>query len=173
MIAKEKGFTLIELMVTLMIASIILMFALPSFTDLVDKSRVRTTSKDLVELLRLSRLSAVEQRNIVSVCGSSDQETCDHDWTASIISIKRSENGEQDQILATLRINDGIAITKNNNNENNPTIDFRSSGWAPWDQTTFTICPTTGKQQYAYQVVVAGSGKVKLRTNSNNQNWCS
>jgi len=173
MIGRTKGFTLIELIVTLTIAAVVLAFAVPSFMDLIERNRIRTASKDLVELLRISRLTAVEQRNEVTVCGSSDQTSCDNDWTTSILAIKRGEDGAADEILASMAINDKIAISKTNNNKSNPNIDFRVSGWIPWDQTTFTLCPVAGKQDNAYQVVISGSGKVKLRPNSDNANWCS
>ncbi|MEE2731118.1 MAG: GspH/FimT family pseudopilin [Pseudomonadota bacterium] len=167
-----KGFTIVELMITMIIAALLLGFATPSFVDLMEKNRVRTTSQQLVELLRLSRLIAVEHRNLVSVCGSSDSANCDNDWTSSILSVKRGEDGAADEIMASLNVSEKVAISKTNNNANNPNIDFRVSGWTPWDQTTFTLCPVDGKQKNAYQVTVSGSGKVKLKPNKEDSTWC-
>ena len=154
--AKANGFTLVELLITLIIAALVLGFATPSFLDLIEKNRVRSTSQQLVELLRLSRVTAVEHRNRVTVCGSSDSANCDNDWGSSIISVKRGEDGADDEIMASMSISEKIAISKTNNNDKNPNIDFRVSGWIPWDQTTFTICPVDGKQGNAYQITVSG-----------------
>lgn len=167
---KDKGFTLIELIVTMFIAAILLGIATPSFMDLMERNRVRTTTEDLVKILRSSRLLAVEQRNPVSVCGSSDTESCDHDWGSAVISVKKGQDGAADEIMATLEISDKVSISKNNNA--NPTIDFRVNGWAPWDQTTFTVCAVDGRQDSAYHVVVSGSGKIKMVANKTGETWC-
>jgi len=54
------GFTLIELMVTILVAVVLISLAVPSFQDLVDKSRLRGATDDIVNLLNTSRASAVK-----------------------------------------------------------------------------------------------------------------
>jgi len=167
----NKGFTMVELLITMFIAAILLAFATPSFVDLIERTRVKTTAENVVELMRMSRLVAVENRTIVSVCGSSDSENCDNDWGTSIIAIKRGQDADDaDQLLASISISEKLSITKTN--QNNPNVDFRVNGWTPWDQTTISICPVDGKEGNAYQVVVSQSGKIKMRANLDGESWC-
>ncbi|WP_290593159.1 MULTISPECIES: GspH/FimT family pseudopilin [unclassified Ketobacter] len=168
----EKGFTIVELMITLVIVAIMIAFATPSFIDMIEKNRVRTTGENLLELLRTSRLTAVQQRSTVVVCGSSNRETCDNDWQSSIITVKPAENDGQDQILASMSISDKVTISKTNNGPINTNIDFNSNGWSPFDNTIITLCPVDGKQRNAYQVTLSGSGKTKIRSNTQDENWC-
>jgi len=168
----EKGFTIVELLITLFIAAILIAFATPSFLDMIEKNRVRSTSETLVELLRMSRLTAVQQRRTVMVCGSSDRATCDNNWQESIITVKRGGEDGQDAILATMNISDKVALSKTNNGPINTNIDFNSNGWSPADNTTITLCPVDGNQRNAYQVILSGSGKTKIRSNKQDESWC-
>jgi type IV fimbrial biogenesis protein FimT len=54
------GYTIIELMVTLAVAAVLVGLAVPSFRDLIEKSRLRGATDDLVNLLNTSRSSAVK-----------------------------------------------------------------------------------------------------------------
>ncbi|MCP5019048.1 MAG: prepilin-type N-terminal cleavage/methylation domain-containing protein [Ketobacter sp.] len=168
MTRNTKAFTIIELMITLFVASIIMALATPSFLSMIEKSRIRTTTEDLVDLLRISRLTAVEQRNPVKVCGSSDQSTCDESWGTSIIAIKVGQNGAGDEILAKLNVNANVSVSKNNMNSSE--IDFTSNGWIPGDPATFTICSTGDSRDYVNQVVIAMSGKVRKSSASDATN---
>lgn len=169
---KTRGFTLVELMITLLVAAIGLTLGIPSYQNFIEKSRVRSTTEELVDLLRMSRLIAVEHRNKVSVCGSSSNRECDNNWTSGILSVKRGQDGAADEIMGSITISEKVSLSKTNDGENNPNIDFQVSGWVPWDNTTFSICPTNGQQRNAYKVVVAPSGKIRVEPNTNNEDWC-
>ncbi|MBA57227.1 MAG: hypothetical protein CMK89_22495 [Pseudomonadales bacterium] len=164
---RSKGFTMVELLITLAIAAIILALATPSFLDLMEKNRVRSTAEQLTDLFRLSRVVAVEQRLRVSVCGSSDNTNCDDDWDSSILSIKKGDS--VDEVLGTLNISSKVSVSKNGTH---PEVEFRESGWAPGDSSTITICPVDGDQRNAYKVIVRFSGKVRMQANTDNESWC-
>jgi len=73
---RSRGFTLIELMITLLLAAIILALGVPGFQDIVRNNRAATQSNELVAALSLARSEAVKRGARVSLCPSTDQATC-------------------------------------------------------------------------------------------------
>jgi type IV fimbrial biogenesis protein FimT len=73
----QVGFTIIELMVTLLVLAVLVGLAVPSFSDLIEKSRLRGATDDLVNMLNTARTSAVKQeRNIDVALGGSATAWC-------------------------------------------------------------------------------------------------
>jgi type IV fimbrial biogenesis protein FimT len=70
------GFTLIELMVTLSIAIILLVLAVPSMEDATLNTRLNAQSNALLASLQLARSEAIKRNARVVVCKTAD-------WTAS------------------------------------------------------------------------------------------
>lgn len=58
---KITGFTLIELMVTLLVASILLTIGVPSFLETIRRSRTISQANELVTALNLARSEAVKR----------------------------------------------------------------------------------------------------------------
>jgi prepilin-type N-terminal cleavage/methylation domain-containing protein len=64
---QQSGFTLIELMITVAVAVVLITLAVPAFRDLIDKSRLRGATDDLVKLLNNARGNAVKLGHNVNV----------------------------------------------------------------------------------------------------------
>ncbi|WP_018233041.1 GspH/FimT family pseudopilin [Thioalkalivibrio thiocyanodenitrificans] len=73
---REHGFTLIDLMVTLAVAAILVTVAVPGLTGLVAEQRVITTTNRFVTALHLTRSEAVRRGTRVTLCASTDGQTC-------------------------------------------------------------------------------------------------
>jgi type IV fimbrial biogenesis protein FimT len=64
--ANTRGFTLIELIVTLAVAAILLAFAVPAFNDYFDKARLRGAADDVASFLASARTQSVmRDRDVV------------------------------------------------------------------------------------------------------------
>ena len=64
---KEKGFTLIELMVTIAVLAIVAMIAAPSFGDLIAKRKLDTTARDFALVLGEARGQAISLRKNITI----------------------------------------------------------------------------------------------------------
>ncbi len=73
---KSNGFTLVELMLTIVIAAILLTMAIPSFQQLTRSNRTSTQANELFTALSMARMSAIERGEPVTVCSSTDQASC-------------------------------------------------------------------------------------------------
>src|SRR5690606_42093539 len=64
---KEKGFTLIELMVTIAVLAIVAMIAAPSFGDLIAKRKLDTTARDFALVFGEARGQAISLRKNITI----------------------------------------------------------------------------------------------------------
>ncbi|OYW37478.1 MAG: pilus assembly protein [Hydrogenophilales bacterium 12-61-10] len=63
-----RGFTLVELLLTLAVAGILLAIAIPSYGFLVDAGRLSAVTNDLVSALHLARSESIKRKQRVTVC---------------------------------------------------------------------------------------------------------
>lgn len=74
---KQKGFTLIELMVTIAILAIVASIAVPSFSDLLKSYTLNQSNEQMIQALKEGRSRAAAIRSMVVICpnkGSTGQE---------------------------------------------------------------------------------------------------
>jgi len=72
----SKGFTLVELMITISIASILLAVAVPSYQSLMRESRLTTQANELMTALHYARSEAIKRGMRVTICKSADGASC-------------------------------------------------------------------------------------------------
>jgi len=73
---KQSGFTLIELMVTLIIAGILYAVAGPSISNVVSEKQSVATTNELLAALHIARSEAVKLNQRVTICESSNGTSC-------------------------------------------------------------------------------------------------
>ena len=75
--SRASGFTLIELMVTLGVLAILAVLAAPSFSDFIDRYRLRGAVDDAVSLISNARAEAVKNDRDVSIAfGGATADWC-------------------------------------------------------------------------------------------------
>lgn len=72
----RKGFTLVELMVTIAVLAIIATLAAPNLSRTLKNTKVKTSSGDILNFLQQARTEAVRLGKTVTICGSSDGSNC-------------------------------------------------------------------------------------------------
>lgn len=66
-----RGFTLVELMVTIVVAAILTAIAVPNFRNLILSNRLTTTANEVVDALNIARMEAVKLNAPVQFCSNS------------------------------------------------------------------------------------------------------
>ncbi len=84
---RNRGMTAVELLFTMAIAALVLALAVPNFRDFVQNNRAAEEANALVGALALARSEAVTRGIPVTVCSSTDSETCAevNDWSTGWI----------------------------------------------------------------------------------------
>jgi len=67
---RNRGFTLLELMVVIVLAAILFGLGIPNFRNAIRNSRMTSLANDLVAALHTARSEAVKRRAVAVVCSS-------------------------------------------------------------------------------------------------------
>ena len=66
----KRGFTLVELMVTIAVVAIITTIAIPSFQNMILRQNLRTSAYNIRDMLKETRSRAVLNQNEIVLCTS-------------------------------------------------------------------------------------------------------
>lgn len=80
--ARARGFTLVEMMMTVFLAALLLLLGVPAFNDAMLGAKLGTFANDLYASIQLARGEAIKRNVQVTVCASDDGLTCaaSGDW---------------------------------------------------------------------------------------------
>jgi type IV fimbrial biogenesis protein FimT len=77
---KQKGFTLYELLITILVIGVILSVGIPSFREFTQNSRITSTANDLHSSFQVGRSEAARAKTNITICASAnsmqDAATC-------------------------------------------------------------------------------------------------
>ena len=86
---RQTGFTLYELMITVLIVGVVLTFGIPNMTEITRNSRISGTSNDIHAAFHLGRTEAAHAKTNVTICASADPlgaaPDCDGTWDQGFI----------------------------------------------------------------------------------------
>lgn len=85
MIFSNRGFTLVELMVTIAVVAIVIGIAIPSFNLMIVNNRSVSIANEFSDTLSFARAQAVTRPARISICASDTGTSCAGDWTDGYI----------------------------------------------------------------------------------------
>jgi len=148
--SHSRGFTLIEMLVTLAIFAVLLMIAVPSMRPFLQSQSVKNASMDINSTVALARSEAIKRNATVDVTANSAA-----DWSQGWVV-------SQTTPAATIRKQPAlgnIVITP----ANGGSFSFDGNGRMPTTEAKFTIKPLnkTGSQPLCLTVTVGATGRVE------------
>jgi type IV fimbrial biogenesis protein FimT len=136
---RRRGFTLVELLVTVAVAGVLLALAAPMLRDFVTSRAVASQASDLVATLRYARGEAMKRTNAVSVCrmDAANAQTCSTapgPWRYWMVFVDRDTRGVFDSGDMKLRVeNTAPAAVRYLSLESTTYVSFQSTGIALWN----------------------------------------
>lgn len=144
---RQRGFTLGETLTALAIVGVGLSLAVPSLQSLTSSNRQATAVNDLVATMHLARSEAVMRNRHVTVCTSTDGESCgDEHWEQGWIAwVDDNGNGTREAAETLIDRVAGLAAQELSSAEFAHEFSYRPNGrpmGASPDQSTgeFAFC---------------------------------
>jgi type IV fimbrial biogenesis protein FimT len=67
---RNRGFTLVELMVAISVLAVLTAIAVPSFTNMINRNRLASQSNELLSAIQYARMEAIRTSTKVTFCGT-------------------------------------------------------------------------------------------------------
>lgn len=161
----HKGFTLVELMVTLAVAMILITVGIPSLTSMYEDSRAQGALENIESAFLLARSQAVSYGSRVTVCPMKGS-ICDGNWTDGFSVF--IDNGTLGTIDATAGIQDTVLLVVDKfDTKDFIKSDFNSLSFTPDGLTQragngrIIYCPGSTTNDSARAVDVGLSGRMQ------------
>jgi type IV fimbrial biogenesis protein FimT len=166
---KQNGFTLVELMVTIALAAILMMVAVPGMRSFIISSSVDKKANDTLNALYSARSHAIDINRDVVVCFADANNACTKDSaTHFMIFVDKDSNGAYDPTAS----DKDILLTQGDTFDSNSTVAstrasyrFTSDGLLRGDTDTLTFY-NHDDSCVAKKIVLATSGRAKLCSSS-------
>jgi type IV fimbrial biogenesis protein FimT len=161
---RPKGLTLVEMMFSTALIAILGTLAVPSFRDLIYNTERTTTVNNYFHSLFLARSESVKRGEVVSLCRSSDAQTCatrTAAWTVGwivFVNTDRDEPAERDEAEQLLAVYEGWpngSITSNR-----LTYSFRPHVQGVVNGTII-FCDPRGAEQ-ARAIIISHTGRPRV-----------
>jgi type IV fimbrial biogenesis protein FimT len=166
----ERGFTLIELIFTVVILAVLLGLAAPAMRDLVLDQRVKTAAGDVHAALMYARSEAIKRNQFVALCAKNDtSDGCQNstDWARGwIVYLDGDGNGFPTLAGDILRKQDALSdITVTGTGSN---VTYQGNGRLRASPTTFVL--STDNSAITMRCVrldVSGRPNIQVDTDKN------
>ncbi|WP_341521308.1 GspH/FimT family pseudopilin [Pseudomonas sp. G.S.17] len=164
---KQAGFTLVELMVTLVLLAVISLVALPALGEMVDAQRRQDAAQQLASGIRTARTEAILRNQVVTI------HSIDADWSNGwrIIADKDGKGPDDDDPVLVERAASGkVRVVGNTHLASR--ISFNGLGALNGlFNGTLSVC-LKEKPVSRYQVVLALTGRVTIKNEEKPEALC-
>ncbi len=160
-----KGFTLIEAIMTLAIASILATVAIPSFLEYVEINRAQTRASQFIGGLMYARSEAVKRSAPVTICRSANSTACPNgsNWEDGWI-IFSDDDGDGaidagvDVILKVVNDTSGSGFTLRGGGNTADSITYNADGGTS-DSGSLRLCPVSGDVDHSRDLFISQAGR--------------
>ena len=160
---RTKGFTLVELIVTVSVLAILVTVGVPSFVSFIQRYAAASAIGMFHKDLQLARAEAVSLGKRVTVCHLSSSNTCDGNWLQgiSVFVDDGASIGELDGGELVLAESNPLGTENYFKDSSRTRVTFTADGQAAGFAATFVFCPSSAEAEFARGVILSNTGRAR------------
>lgn len=159
----EGGFTLLELLVTLLLVGIIAAWGLPNFQALGERITKTSEVTRFQSAFSLARNTAISQRRQLTLCPASEnRKACTKDWSGELMILRgdKTYNIAEDDILRIVPAQKGTQVTYSRGWSR---IRYSPLGYTSGYNGSFAICSSNGAEgSQGKKLVLSQLGRLRI-----------
>ncbi|MGP9767972.1 GspH/FimT family pseudopilin [Halomonas sp. AOP13-D3-9] len=159
----ESGFTLLELLITLLLVGIIAAWGLPSFQALGQRTAQSSAVNRLQSAFSLARNTAISQRRQITLCPANENlRACTHDWSGELMIVlgDKTDSITEDDILRIVPRQQGTQVAYSRGWSR---IRYSPLGYTSGYNGSFAICSVTGAEDLqGKKLVLSQLGRLRI-----------
>lgn len=160
-----KGFTLFELLITLLIISVLSTIAIPSLFSLTNTHRSDNIYEQLFTLIQFTRSTATFTGNDTILCPTENTEDCINDWQLPVMIFVDSNNNRIRDDSETIErisslIDQGVTLTWRASGTSRY-LRYINDGSTGAQNGSFRICSADKTLSYTRKIIIYRSGRAR------------
>jgi len=172
---KQRGFTLIELIITIAIAGILMSLALPSFKKTLQNNKLTSMHNELLSSLSLARNTAISRGSFATLCKSNQAgDNCDSSasWKDGwIIFLDNDDSGSVNNDEEVIALNNALPKKVSINFSRNR-VTYGAQGYAIGYSGVFTFCDDLDNDNKK-GMIISNNGHIRVATSNSELGGCS
>jgi len=160
---EVRGFTSLELLITVAIAAILLIIGVPTFQDFGLRQRMSAAVRTLHDHLALARNQAIRFNTEIVLCPGALEAGCNGttNWSSGWIVFSDLNGDRQYQPLESVhRIEDPLDQIMVQGSSGRTSLRFFPNGSAPGSNSSITFCDRRGPA-HARKLVISNTGRIR------------
>lgn len=169
-----RGLTFIELLISLLIISVLIVTSIPSFQNLLKKHKSQRVFSLTLQAIYYARAKALTTQTVVTLCPTTDElSKCGTKWEDGIqIFADIDENGKfdhkQDTLLRSFPSGNHAYLLRWASFGNRSYLQYTPLGHTKNQNGTFIYCPQDGDVKYANAIIINRAGRARRGYDKNN-----
>ena len=168
---QVKGFTLVELMVTVAVAAILVGIAIPSFRNMIVDYRLSTLATNLTDAISFARSEAIKRNRTITFCqtSSATSNRCggSGSWQHWLV-LQNAVSADADDVIRRGAINSHnttVQVTSDLTDDrlNITTDGLARSGAALISEAIITVCATSGPTESIREIILGAANRTSIR----------
>lgn len=160
---KQNGFTLLELLITMLILLIVTVSAAPSFSNLLQNTQAKSVEGEWISFLTLGRSTAIMKGTVVTACPLVNNKCAldlNHEWTLFTDPNKNKTLDDDEVVIRVLAVAEKTSLVLYPSNRQYFRFSDNGGGDPSGYMRGFTICTNSLADATAFHLRINILGRI-------------